>query len=346
MKAKKKPKFESERVPLQDAIPLDTPLAIFVDPSSACNFRCSFCPTGHRDLIADTGRFQGAMAWDTFTKVVDDCKAFASPVKLLRLYKDGEPFLNKRLADMVAYAKRSGHIERVDTITNGSLLTPERVKPVLDAGIDRISISVDGMSREHYKQVTGYDLDFDEFVKNVRWLYANKGSCEIAVKIIDDIVTEEQRKQFYDIFEDHCDVISSENLIPSWPEFDIEERSPFQMKGKETFHLPLKPKDVCTFIFYSIAVNADGKVSACLMDWTRKLSVGDVKTQSLKDIWHSQPMNDLRLQHLEGRARENPVCGQCGELYYCQMDNIDTHREQLLPKFAEYARKTSVIPAE
>lgn len=337
MKAKKTPKFVAERVPLQDVIPLDVPLAVFVDPSSACNFRCTFCPTGHRDLISATGRFQGAMNFDVFTKVVDDLGEFGKPIKLLRLYKDGEPFLNKRLADMVAYAKRSGHVERVDTITNGSLLTPERMAPVLEAGIDRISISIDGMSREQYKQVVGYDLDFDVLVKNIQWLYDNKGDCELAVKIIDDIVTPEEKKRFYDIFEDKCDFISTENLIPSWPEFDIVERSGFIMSGKETFHLPLQPKEVCTFIFYSMAINADGQVSACLMDWSRKLLIGDVRTQSVKEIWHSEPMNALRYQHLSGKASENPVCGQCGELYYTQMDNIDPHRETVRARFEEYA---------
>lgn len=343
MKAKKTPKFVANRVPLQDVIPLDAPLAVFVDPSSACNFRCTFCPTGHRDLISSTGRFQGAMSLDVFTKVIDDLGAFGTPIKLLRLYKDGEPFLNKKLAEMVAYAKKSGHIERVDTITNGSLLTPERLAPVLAAGIDRISISIDGMTREQYKEVTGYDLDFDELVRNIQWLYENKGTCEVAVKIIDDIVTEEEKNRFFSIFEDKCDFISTENLIPSWPEFDIVERSGFIMSGKETFHLPLKPKEVCTFIFYSMAINADGKVSACLMDWSRKLVIGDVRTQSVKEIWHSEAMNALRYQHLSGKASQNSVCGQCGELYYTQMDNIDSHREGLLPKFEEYAPTISEV---
>ena len=62
------------------------------------------------------------------------------------MYKDGEPFLNKRFADMVAYAKKSGDVDYIDTTTNGTFLSPDRVGPVLEAGIDKINISVDGMS--------------------------------------------------------------------------------------------------------------------------------------------------------------------------------------------------------
>ena len=44
-------------------------------------------------------------------------------------------------------------------------------------------------------------------------------------------------------------------------------------------------------------------------------------------------MNALRLQHLEGRRRQNGVCGNCGQLSHCLPDNIDAHRLPLLAKF-------------
>ena len=76
MKAELKPRINLEnRTPLETVIPLSTPFVIFVDPASACNFKCTFCPTGHRDMIAETGRFQGAMKLDVFKKVIDDLAA-------------------------------------------------------------------------------------------------------------------------------------------------------------------------------------------------------------------------------------------------------------------------------
>jgi len=106
MKAQIKPRINLEnRTPLQDVIPLSTPMILFVDPASACNFQCTFCPTGDRGLIEDTGRFQGRMKLELFKKVIDDLHEFDRPIKVLRMYKDGEPFLNKNLAHMVAYAK-------------------------------------------------------------------------------------------------------------------------------------------------------------------------------------------------------------------------------------------------
>nr|VFK23337.1 MAG: radical SAM additional 4Fe4S-binding SPASM domain-containing protein [Candidatus Kentron sp. MB]VFK28470.1 MAG: radical SAM additional 4Fe4S-binding SPASM domain-containing protein [Candidatus Kentron sp. MB]VFK74265.1 MAG: radical SAM additional 4Fe4S-binding SPASM domain-containing protein [Candidatus Kentron sp. MB] len=333
MKAKIKPRINLEdRTPLQEVIPLATPFVVFIDPASACNFLCPFCPTGHRDMIAETSRYQGVMKLPLFRKVIDDLVEFDLPIKVLRMYKDGEPLLNKNLAEMIAYAKNSAQVEYIDTTTNGSLMTPERMGPVLEAGLDKINISVDGMNREQYRKFTGFDFDFDAFVENVKWLYANKGNCEIVIKIPGELITETQRQEFFDTFGDYCDRIFIENFAPCWPEFDVEVHTGIKIT-QGIYQQPISSTDTCPYIFYSISVNADGLVSSCFLDWGRKLVVGDVNKKSLKSIWHSPESNALRLQQLEGRRMENPVCSQCGQLSHCLPDNIDAYRQELLPKF-------------
>lgn len=335
MKAQLKPRINLEdRTPLETVIPLATPFVVFVDPASACNFQCSFCPTGHRGMIRETGRYQGAMKFDVFTKVIDDLAAFDKPIKVLRLYKDGEPFLNKRLADMVAYAKASGRVDYIDTTTNGTFLAPETLGPVLAAGIDKINISVDGMDNAQYRQFTGYDFDFDRFVENVRWLYRNKGQCEISIKIPGELINDTQRQTFFDTFGDHCDRIFVENFAPCWPEFDIEAHTGVTIKTG-IYQQPVSRTETCPYIFYSCSVNADGLVSSCFLDWGRKLVIGDVRRQSLREIWTSDLMNALRLQHLEGRRCENGVCGSCGQLSHCLPDNIDPFAPALLARLRD-----------
>ena len=201
MKAKIKPRINLEdRTRLEKVIPLSTPMILFVDPSSACNFRCKFCPTGDHKLIKETGRWQGLMDFELYKKVIDDLKEFDEHLKVLRLYKEGEPFLNGRLADMVHYAKESGVVDYIDTTTNGYLLEPERMKPILDAGLDKINISIGGMSDEQFLEFTGVKVNFEKYVENIRNLYENKGNCEIVVKITGDFMTEEEKGRFFDNF--------------------------------------------------------------------------------------------------------------------------------------------------
>lgn len=345
VKAKIKPRINLEgRTALETVIPLATPFVVFVDPASACNFQCPFCPTGHRDMIRDTGRYQGAMKYDVFTKIVDDLAAFESPIKVLRLYKDGEPFLNKRLADMIAYAKASGHIEYIDTTTNGSFLSPEVLGPVLEAGLDKINVSVDGMNDAQYKQFTGYDFDFARFVENVKWLYKNRGTCEVFVKIPGELISEAQKQEFYDTFGDHCDRIFIENFAPCWPEFDVEAHTSVTIK-EGIYQQPVTATNTCPYIFYGYSVNADGLVSSCFLDWGRKLIIGDVRKQSMKEIWNSDAMNALRLQHLQGKRCENGVCGSCGQLSHCLPDNIDAHVPMLLKRFTDRVALNADVPA-
>ena len=335
MKAQVKPRINLDnRTPLQEVIPLATPFVLFVDPVNTCNFQCTFCPTGDRALIKSTGRWQGRLDFDVYKKVIDDLGEFDQPLKVLRLYKEGEPLLHTRFADMVAYAKQSGHVQYIDTTTNGYLLTPEKVGPIIDAGIDRINISVDGMNSAQFWEFTKTRVDFDRFVANIRHLYAHKGECEICIKIPGDILSEDDRQRFFDTFGDIADRVFIENFAPCWPTFDIEERTGIEIT-EGIYGNAIGEVSVCPYIFYSMAVNTDGTVSLCFLDWARKLNIGDTRTESLKAIWNGPRMHRHRIAHLEGRRKANPTCGDCGQLSHCLPDNIDPYAADLLEKLSD-----------
>jgi len=332
MKAKLKPRINLEgRTPLETVIPLSVPMVLFVDPVSTCNFRCKFCPTGDRELIDKTGRYQGRLDYAVFTKVIDDLKEFDRPIKVLRMYKEGEPLLHTRFADMVKYAKDSGYVEFIDTTTNGYLLTPTNSLRIIKAGIDRINISIDGLSDEQYLEFTQTKVNFNQLVENIRFLYEHKGECEICIKVVGDILSETDKKRFFDIFGDIADRVSIENIAPCWPEFDIEEHTGVEIT-EGIYGQDIAETKVCPYIFYSMAVNSDGTVSLCFLDWARKLNIGDAKKQSLKDIWQGDAIFNHQLQHLQGNRKKNSVCRDCGQLTHCLPDNIDRFSAELEQK--------------
>jgi MoaA/NifB/PqqE/SkfB family radical SAM enzyme len=332
VKAALKPRINlQQRTRLEQVIPLGTPMVLFVDPSSACNFRCKFCPNGDRKLIEQTGRWQGQMPLALFTKIIDDLREFAEPLKVLRLYKEGEPLLNRDLAAMIGYAKDKCVAGSIDTTTNGYLLTPERVKPLLDAGLDRINISVDGMSDEQFREFTGVSVRFEQYAANIRAIYEMKGDCEICIKIAGDFLSEEDKAAFFETFGDYADRIFIENVAPCWPEFDVEDRLGVTIE-KGIYNQELTAVNTCPYIFYSMSVNSDGSVSLCFLDWARKLLIGDVRQQSVKEIWEGAKLFQHRVEQLAGRRAEHPVCGCCGQLSHGLPDNIDPYAGQLLDK--------------
>lgn len=334
MKAELKSKLDSEqRVNLQDAIPLETPFLLYVDPSSACNFRCQFCPTGHKDLLKSSAYKRSLLDFGLFEKLLHDLEAFPEPLKVMRMNKIGEPLLNKKLPAMIALAKACGKVRYIDLATNAALFTPELLSQLVESGLDRLNISLEGINREQYIEHAKSDIDFDRLAENIRWLYPHRGSMEITIKIPGNYLSEHDRKHFFEMFGDYCDRIFIEEISPIWPEFDVEQRAGVkiqQLAGQ--YKQSLEDKDVCTYIFYAMAVNSDGTVSACCPDWDQKLIVGNLRQQSLKEIWDSKPMHDLQMQHLQGKRRDNPVCRECGHVKYAQVDNIDLYRRQLADK--------------
>jgi radical SAM protein with 4Fe4S-binding SPASM domain len=338
MKASLKPRINLEdRTRLEEVIPLSGPMNLFIDPSSICNFRCKFCPSGDKNLIARTGRRQCLMDPGLFKTIIDDLKEFEKPLNTIHMYKDGEPLLNPNLASMVRYAKESGMVRYVDTTTNGHLITPDRMKPILDAGLDRINISVNGMFDEQFYKFTGIKVDFSKYVRNIAGLYKNKGNCEICIKIAGDFLSDEDKERFFEIFGDISDRIFIENVAPCWPEFEVEERLGVKIT-KGIYQNEISEVNTCPYIFYMVSINSDGTVSLCFLDWARKLIIGDLRKQTLKEIWQGEALYNYQMQNLSGKRKDIEVCAQCKQLSHGLPDNIDPYVDVLKERVLSAAR--------
>ena len=125
------------------------------------------------------------MAPDMVYRVLQE--AFDCGVRELGLYATGESFLVKDLAKYVELAKGEIGYEYLFITTNGALATPERVKPVLDAGLDSIKFSISAGTSETFKRIQGRD-DFWLVVNNLRWISryrdASRSSFRIYVTMV------------------------------------------------------------------------------------------------------------------------------------------------------------------
>lgn len=324
-----------DRQKLQDVIPVPGPFVVYIEPTNLCNFRCQFCPTSDKELLDRVGRPRGSMSFDLFCKLVDELKAFPTRLKLLSLYKDGEPLLHKRFPDMVRYAKEAAIAERIWTKTNGSLLNPELNRRLVEAGLDMICISVESVSSTGYLRVADARLDYDAFRENLRDLFARRGNCEIYIKIADSGLTKDETEKFYRDFEGCATYLGVEKLM-GWSYSSVKD---FTMGTNPTTYdgAPLVPKEVCAYPFYVLAINFNGTVSVCGNDWSHSTVVGDASKDSLFEIWHGQTLFEFRKMFLEGKRHCNRACGDC---YYLQIvpDNIDDYRWKILERLEESRR--------
>ena len=233
------------------------------------------------------GRGHGLMDFERYKELVNGICDFQDKVKVIRLYKDGEPLLHPQFADMVRYAKQSGCCERVDTTTNASLLNPELSLSIIDAGLDRINISVEGINAAQYADFSRYQIDYEKFVENIAFFYEHRKQCEMNIKINGDILTEAQQQEFFDTFGDITDGIFIEHAIDYWPTFKqdkVEINEDVGILGNETHEVK-----VCPYIFYEMAINSDGTYSMCRFDWKRCLILGRELGlyKSPKKVWDS-----------------------------------------------------------
>ncbi|HLD69127.1 MAG TPA: radical SAM protein, partial [Candidatus Omnitrophota bacterium] len=155
---------------LRDVLPLSTPFSILVDPSNACNFKCTFCPTGDNELLQSVNRPLGLMSLALFCKIVEDMKGFDRKLIKLFMYKDGEPFLNKELANMIAYAKKAGVAESIEITSNGALINEAWAGKILDAGLDGLRVSVEHVHDAGYKKITQTNTTYEAVRKNIEYL--------------------------------------------------------------------------------------------------------------------------------------------------------------------------------
>jgi MoaA/NifB/PqqE/SkfB family radical SAM enzyme len=126
------------------AVPL--PSFVQIEPVGQCNLRCQMCPIQFRTDGPPNGP-PAFMPFDTFTRLVDQFPAMAE----LQLQGLGEPMMHPHFFDMVRYAAARG-IE-VSTNSNLTLLTPARAERLIQSGLSRLHVSIDGATPETYERI-------------------------------------------------------------------------------------------------------------------------------------------------------------------------------------------------
>ncbi len=334
--------FHQEKTELQNVLPLDTPFSVHIDVCSVCNFKCTFCFQHDKKGMQKSGVKWGMMDIEIFKRTVDDLKKFPRKIKKVKIGNHGEPTLHPDLPEMIKYIRDSDVTDIVELFTNGSKLEPDLNQKLVDSGLQRMNISVEGLTEESYKLVADYKINYQEFLANIKDLYERKDdSLSLYIKVVDHAVlktepgrptidlTKEQKDYFYNTFGEISDEMSVENIVPQWAETDQNDLSDIGMYGQKIENL----KKVCPFPFMYLHINSDGTVAGCTLDWARKVLVGDVNMTTLIDVWNGEQMKHLRMRMLKGERDQIPMCDTCNAPNVCVIDNLDPYADELITKF-------------
>ncbi|RIV20899.1 GTP 3',8-cyclase MoaA [Alicyclobacillaceae bacterium I2511] len=114
-----------------------------ISVTDRCNFRCRYCMP--REVFDENYTFLPHSSLLTFEEITRISRAFAAfGGHKLRL-TGGEPLLRRDLEILIDMLVRIPGIDDIAMTTNGSLLTVERARSLRDAGLTRVSVSLDAL---------------------------------------------------------------------------------------------------------------------------------------------------------------------------------------------------------
>ncbi len=272
------------------------PRTVNIESTSHCNAKCLTCPHPYHE------RVQGIMDDDLYLKVVDECVVMG--VKKIHLQNFGEPLIDRKLPEKINLAKDRG-IDTVKIISNASALTEKKSRQLIEAGLDEIKISFDGLSKEVFEKVR-VGLKYEKIAANLEGLLRIRGEMgrsnpKVQLMFVSIKENEFEETGFVDRWRgvvDRVDVTRAHN----WG-------------GSDHVTGTSKPKNQtgfqCMRLWQTFTVLWDGRVSICCVDYEGSEILGDLRTETMKEIWNGARLAQIRDWHNGGQFEKVPVCSNC-----------------------------------
>lgn len=265
--------------------------------TTKCNYNCIICPREQLTRKLET------MSFETFKFLFDKIIHESSQFNTITFPGMGEPLMDNTLDEKIIYAKEKGFT--VLLLTNGSLLSVKRFKRLEDIGTDSIRVSIHGDSPESYSvvhRVKKLEM-FQQIKRNLTEISEIKKHTKLLLTYnVVDGYNYSSLDSWIAYWNDRVDLI--EVWHPhNW--VNAKEYRIVQPKKMKTCGRPWKTP---------LQVQVDGTVNMCCFDFDGKLLLGDLKTQSLKEIFES-PMFKKILQHHSTGDFEGSglICEDCDQ---------------------------------
>lgn len=270
------------------------PIHVDIEISSLCNMRCPMCYTISEEFSSNVDK--GFMDMRIFKKIIDECSMYGA--YSIRISLRGEPFIHNDAIAMIRYAKKKG-ISEVSSLTNNLALTPALFKEAMEAGLDWLTISFDGLGQiyEGIRKPANFEESFQK-IKEYKSIKIKARSRKPLIKVqtvwpaIKDCA-----KDYFDAFSPYVDHIAINPLID------------YLHQDKDIIYIK---KFVCPVLYQRLAIGSDGRVLLCSNDEFTSHPIGDANQESLYSIWHGSQLTEAREIHKQHKGIGSfQACKQC-----------------------------------
>ena len=274
------------------------PQVFAIESTNRCQLKCLMCPR------SEMTRKIGDIEVDFFKLIIDrDCKYTA----YLFLDEMGEPLLHPNILDLIEYAQKRGI--KVYLTTNACALNKEISENLLKLKLERLYISFEGVNKEIYERIRR-NANFEQVRVNIEYFceLKRKGKYKKPFIQIDCIELREtipSFNHFRDYWKDKVDKVN----LKSFRDWDGSIPSITELAPKIMPKPPLRER--CPLPWFSVVVLWDGKVVPCCYDFDAKYVLGNLREESLEEIWNNDKMTRLREAHVYGEIDKIPLCKNC-----------------------------------
>jgi organic radical activating enzyme len=308
------------------------PSQVNVDCTMFCNLACIHCP--YETVTKLKGKGRQNLSLELHTKLIDEIATTGKGhCRFLRYTGDGEPLLHPKLAEMIAYAyERTGL--PINVTTNGMLMTEERARALIEAGVAVFDVSIDAHSQEVYGKVRVngiLDVTYECTHRLIRLAKEYGGTAKVMVSFVRQPLNMHEADTFESYWKAAgADFVVMRNL------HSCGGNAP-DMAAKMWAVAP-SPRKPCLYPWERMVLKADGELTYCPADWKHIANIGNYADITIAETWQGEAMQALRNAHLSGDFSKHSFCGGCPDWYVIKWPDEGRSYATVMHEFD--ARKT------
>ena len=268
---------------------------------TGCNAKCVFCPNGKTRRSIPGGQ---RMDEDLYRSIVD--QSIALGIRRYSVYLMNEPMLDRNLPQRIEYVSaRIRKPQYVKVTTHGGLMTKRMAQGLLDSGLHKLKVSVQSLNPKTYREIMG--LDLAKTLRNIDRLLEMKQQGgyklpRLEIVMVDSVQTHDDIPDIKRYWRDRDIKLYIEPVENRADQTNIRDSAIGAQK--------LKAFSWCRRLMEQVYILYDGRMVQCCADWEQRSIMGDLKRESLADIWCGKRYSDYRSRFAAGDVK-GMICACC-----------------------------------
>jgi len=287
------------------------PSFLSIEPADFCQLGCTECPVGISQKKTGTKINQ-----ELFKQIIDQLHR---ELIYLNLFFQGEPLLNKNLAELISYTNSKKIFTAIST--NAQLLNSEIAHKLVQSGLGKVIISIDGTTQEVYENYRrgGKLQNAIEGIQHLIY-WKNKLNSKTPFIEMQFIVFKSNEHQIKDAKQLSKSLNVDKLTFKSAQIYDfdngknilttIKKYARYTINAQGKLEIKNQLKNRCWRQWSGSVINTKGELLPCCFDKNANFSFGNIQNIQFTEIWHNDTANKFRVNILKNRKNQE-MCRNC-----------------------------------